>query len=165
MENTGCTVGGIPGAGARTKPLPFEENIKYSRQTPCFSFKGQEVWCRQVNPERSLHEVINDGGKLWVLGFKTEEEGTAYETRCGGKTEVLDGVFVIGMSKPIPLLICDRSDVSVYASTFSYSERGNFPLTAVETRENGETRELWAKDLPIRNSWMYNVPLYVGKKK
>ena len=78
---------------------------------------------------------------------------------------MLGGVFVIGMSKPIPLLICDRSEMSVYASTFSYSQRGNFPLTAVETRENGETRELWAKDLPIRNSWMYNVPLYVGKKK
>lgn len=165
MENTGCTVGGIPGAGARSKPLPFEENIKYSRQTPCFFFKGQEVWCRQINPERSLHEVINEGGSLWVLGFKTEEEGTAYETRDGGRTEVLGGVFVIGMSKPIPLLVCNRSEMSVYASTFSYSTRGNFPLTAVETREGGETRELWSKDLPIRNSWMYNVPLYVGKKK
>ena len=165
MENTGCTIGGIPGAGARTKPLPFEENIKYSRETPCFHFVGQQVWCRQINPERSLHEVVIEGGTFWVLGFKTEEEGTAYEVRGGGKCEVLGGVFVIGMSKPIPLLVSHESEMSVYASTFSYSPRGNFPLTAVETREGGETRELWGRDLPVRNSWMYNVPLYVSKKK
>ena len=100
---------------------------------------------------------------------KTLEHNLMKRTFNAYKTEftmlIVFAVFVIGMSKPIPLLICDRSEMSVYASTFSYSQRGNFPLTAVETRENGETRELWAKDLPIRNSWMYNVPLYVGKKK
>lgn len=46
MENTGCTIGGIPGAGARTEPLPGEEKFPYDRAVPCFAFNGQEAYCR-----------------------------------------------------------------------------------------------------------------------
>lgn len=164
MENTGCTIGGIPGAGLRTELLPGEEKFPYDRTVPCFSFKGQEVYCRQINPERSLHEVINDGGLLWVLGCKTEEEGTAYETRNGGSTEILGAVFAIGLDKPYPAIINDNSNVSVYASTFGMHILQQWPI-AVREIKNGETREFKREDMPIRYMQSYTIPLYVGRNK
>lgn len=164
MENTGCTVGGIPGAGGRKAPLPHEDWNAYSRQTPCFSFIGQEVYCRQVNPERSLHEVINDGGTLWVLGCKTEEEGTAFETRNGGSTEVLGAVFALGIGKAAPAIINDNSSVSVYATTFGMSPRQQWPVAVREIQRDVQ-RDLRKEDMPPLYMENYVVPLYVGRKK
>ena len=164
MENTGCTIGGIPGAGARSKPLSGEDWNAYSRETPCFHFKGQEVFCRQINPERSLHEVINDGGKLWVLGCKTEEEGTAFETRNEGYTEVLGAVFVVGLNKEYPAIINDNSNVAVYASTFGMGINQQWPI-AVREMQGKECREFQKEDMPTLFSENYVIPLYVGAKK
>lgn len=164
MENTGCTIGGIPGAGHRKEPLPHEDWDAYSRETPCFYFKGQEVYCRQLNPERSLHEVVNDGGKLWVLGGKTEEEGTAFETVNGGFTEVLGVVFVLAMGQENTLIVNENSNVSVYASTFNTCAVGSIPTLVKETQGN-ETRKLRHEDIPMCSMGSYILPLYVGVKK
>ena len=164
MENTGCTIGGIPGAGARTLPLPNEDWNSYSREMPCFYFKGQEVYCRQINPERSLHEVINDGGKLWVLGCKTEEEGTAYETRNGGSTEVLGAVFAIGLGKKYPAIVNDNSNVSVYAATFGMGLKQQWPI-AVREMQGTECRELHKAEMPVLYMENYVIPLYVGVRE
>lgn len=161
MENTGCTIGGIPGAGGRENPLPNEDRTSYSREKPCFYFKGQEVYCRQINPERSLHEVINDGGKLWVLGCKTEEEGTAFETRNGGSTEVLGAVFALGMGKEYPIIVNDNSDVSVFAATFGMGMRQQWPVAVREIRGE-KRRELYKENMPPLYMENYVIPLYVG---
>ena len=163
MENIGCTIGGIPGAGARTEPLPGEEKFPYDRAVPCFAFNGQEAYCRQINPERSLHEVVNNGGKLWVLGCKTEEEGTAFETLNHGSTEVLGAVFAIGLNKPLPAVINNQSNVSVFASTFGMTVEQQWPIAVRET-QNGVTRELKQQELPIRYMQSYTIPLYVGRE-
>lgn len=61
---------------------------------PGWSFKKQTVYARQFNPENqdnldgSMPQVINDGGKLWILGFKTEGQAPFIVTRNGGHTEV-----------------------------------------------------------------------------
>ena len=162
MENTGCTIGGIPGAGARKEPLPHEELNAYSRETPCFSFWKQEVYCRQLNPERSLHEVINDGGKLWVLGCKTEEEGTAFETKNGGSTEVLGAVFAIGLGKQYPTIINDNSNVSVYANTFGMGKRQSWPIVVREI-QGEEIREWRFENMEIGTMACRVLPLYVGR--
>lgn len=164
MENTGCTIGGIPGAGEREKPLPNEDWESYSRETPCFYFRGQEVYCRQINPERSLHEVINDGGKLWVLGCKTEEEGTAFETKNGGSTEVLGAVFALGRDKDYPAIINDNSDVAVYAATFGMGMTQQWPI-AVREIQGEKSGELYKKDMPVLYMENYVIPLYIGYKK
>lgn len=164
MENTGCTIGGIPGAGARSKPVSGEDWEAYSREMPCFSFSGQEVYCRQINPERSLHEVINDGGKLWVLGCKTEEEGTAFETRNGGYSEVLGAVFAIGQGKEYPAIINDKSNVAVFAATFGMGLKQQWPI-AVREIQGTECRELRKEDMPSFYAENYVIPLYVGGKQ
>ena len=54
---------------------------------------GSTVWARQWNTERGPEQVgvntRNDGGRLWILGMKTEAVSTKVETLGGGKTEVL----------------------------------------------------------------------------
>lgn len=163
LENTGCTIGGIPGAGRRKSPLPHEDWNAYSRETPCFFFKGQEVYCRQINPERSLHQVINDGGTLWVLGCKTEEEGTAFETRNGGFTEVLGAVFALGMGKENPAILNDNANVCVYGATFGMSPTQQWPI-AVREIHGTVQRELRKEDMPVLYLENYVIPLYVGLK-
>jgi hypothetical protein len=58
-----------------------------------WSFKNQNVWARQFNTEGEELNVTNDGGNLWVLGYKTEKKGVLIKTINGGKTEVM-GAFV-----------------------------------------------------------------------
>ncbi len=164
MENTGCTIGGVPAAGTRTKPLPHEDWDAYSRETPCFSFWKQEVYCRQLDPERSLHEVVNDGGKLWVLGFKSEEEGTAFETRNGGFTEVLGAVFALGFGKSYPAVINDNSNVSVYARTIGMLSTQTWPILIREI-QGDEVRELKLEDSAVQSMATRLIPLYVGRKQ
>lgn len=55
--------------------------------------KGQSAWCRQLNSEREGTKCLNRGGKLWILGMKTERRGTIIETTDGGITDAA-GIFV-----------------------------------------------------------------------
>ena len=62
---------------------------------------GQKVWARQLDIEGDIENdpaiparVVNDGGTFWVLGFKTEDEGTHVLTLNGGRTEVLGALHV-----------------------------------------------------------------------
>lgn len=164
MENTGGTIGGIPGAGNRTEPLPGEEKFPYDRTRPIFYFKNQQVYCRQINPERGLHEVINDGGTLWVMGCKTEEEGTAYGTLNGGSTEVIGGIFTIGLGKEHPAIINNESSVSIFAGTSGMNINQTWPI-AVREIQNGEVKELKRGDCPPIFMESYTIPLYIGRKK
>ncbi len=164
IENSGCTIGGIPGAWARKEKFPGEEKFPYDRNTPGFYFKGQEVYARLLNPERSVHEVVNDGGLLWVLGCKTEEEGTAYETYGGGETEVIGAVLVNGGRKSCPGFINDNSNVSAFAMVFSMRSAYGFPYAVKEIR-GGEERIL--NDTDCRELFLdsYAIPVYVGRAK
>ena len=106
----------------------YIENVCATDQFPpeknCFSFKGQQVWARQLNPERANPEVLNEGGKLWVLGFKTEKSGTAFLTTHGGQTEILGGIFNISRSETSsPAVVTRDSRISVFASTTDHMAR------------------------------------------
>lgn len=50
---------------------------------------GQHVWARQLNVENEGTHITNDGGTLWVLGYKTERGGTLLHTKNGGASEIL----------------------------------------------------------------------------
>ncbi len=74
----------------------------------------QSAWCRQLNSERKGVKCKNTGGKLWILGMKTESLGTLIETTNGGHTEV-NGLFLYsntGWKDDIPaFLIMDSTAV------------------------------------------------------
>jgi hypothetical protein len=104
---------------------------------------GQSAWCRQLNSEREGLKCRNTGGKLWILGLKTEKTGTLIETTAGGITEV-NGVFIYsnsGWKAGEPAF----SVADATLNLFGVNER-NFnrqPVTLwVRERQGAETREL-----------------------
>ena len=164
IENVGNTMGGVPGAGVRTEPLPFEDKFPYSREVPSFEFNGQTVFAWHLNPERSLHEVVNNGGKVWVHGCKTEEEGTAFETFDGGSTEVTGFIAAVGLNKEYPLVLNDNSNVSFFGTTFCMNVNQRWPIMVKEIR-NGEEKIIRDTDMPFHYINNHFLPLYVGKEK
>ena len=163
LENVGCTLGGIPGTGGLTDEgeKQREKQFNYSRSIPCYHFIGQKVWARQMNPERSKTEVLNDHSDLWVLGFKAEEEGTAFETVNGGRTEVLGGTLAICYRDRFPAIINRDSAVSFISSSITYA-KDKMWSTIVEEHKGNETLLLKKDKFPIRFMDVISVPLYKG---
>lgn len=106
-------------------------------------FRNQTVWARQLNMEGDTQEdpsieakLLNDSAQVWILGLKTEDEGTVIKTINGGSTE-LYGTLHVGSgtsNEANPRFVTIDSSFSaagVYGDGFS--------IQASETR-NGETR-------------------------
>ncbi len=149
LENVACTI--------------FDKT-KYSH-IPCFSFRGQTVWCHSINPERSKIEVENIGGQLWWSGFKTEQEGSICITSEGGVSEIMGGSAGIGTgNKDIALIVNDNSTVSASFTCNAIHYYSSYPLAVREIR-NGEVKEIYDYQLPQRLNPWYTCPLYVGKCK
>lgn len=73
------------------------------------------VWCRQLNTEHDGTMLLNNGGKLWVLGMKTEKIGTIIHTKNGGVTDVV-GCFIYsnrGWDENTPAFLSEDSTVSL----------------------------------------------------
>lgn len=106
-------------------------------------FKNQNAWARQLNLESDTQsqsniaaKVLNDSAQVWILGYKTEDEGTTIKTINGGKTELFGAAHVgSGQSNPDnPRFLTEDSSFSaagIYGPGFS--------IVAKETRK-GETR-------------------------
>lgn len=140
-----------PGAGPA-----FIENMVGGR----FYFTGQNVWARQFNQETEGLHIANDGGRLWVLGLKTERGGTLVRTSGGGETEVLGGLcYTTTAGKLAPMFVNDESAVSV---TLGERHFGNDPYVTVlsETRD-GVTRQFLSSD-PM---YQRRMVLYSGHPK
>lgn len=136
-----------------------------------FAFTGQRVWARQLNPERARVQVLNDGGDLWVLGFKTENPSTAFHTRNGGRTEILGGIFnqlrqYHADGHHSPTIINDNSSVTVSASTtdwrFERSFEGPAHVMVREIRGDEHMDLVW-EVLPLRMNNLAGIPLYTGR--
>lgn len=110
--------------------------------------RAQKVWARQLDCEvvgdnKTGPHILNDGGTLWVLGFKTEGGGTLIETR-NGSTEVL-GAHIYTTSAPNNNADPMFSLVDSRAS-FVFNE-SNFAPTPYTTYVR-ETRGGLTRDLP-----------------
>ena len=125
--------------------------------------KGQMLYARQLNSELPPPEpmVTNEGGTVWLLGYKTEFGNTVSATLEGGKTEILGGLFypAQGMSDPsIPLL---RNENSYVSATYREIAFGPTYTTHIRETHNGESREL-SRD-SLGTGAMVFVPLYSGE--
>jgi hypothetical protein len=112
-------------------------------------FSQQQVWARQFNVETSKH-VLNDGGNLWILGFKTEGSGTLIETTNGGATEVLGGLNYIGAAGPEPMFVVDNAAAALSFAEICFTGKP-YQIVVRETRGR-ETREL-KRDNPSWGGW------------
>lgn len=78
------------------------------------SFTKQRVWARQLNVENKGTHMRNNGGTLWVLGYKTERGGTLLETVNGGSSELFGNFSYTTSSGSIAPMFITR-DASVFA--------------------------------------------------
>lgn len=111
---------------------------------------GQSAWCRQLNSKREGTKCRNVGGKLWILGIKTENTGTLIETTDGGITEV-NGAFIssnTGWKANEPAFLIEDSVLNLYGINERNINR--HPVTLwVREKHGTEVREL--TELP----WVY----------
>ncbi|MFC4701151.1 glycosyl hydrolase family 28-related protein [Glaciecola siphonariae] len=101
--------------------------------------ENQHVWASQLNIEDTAARntdyeahIVNDGGTLKVLGYKTEGDGTHVLTRNGGKTEIL-GHFHQSSSLTVPQYMTTDADFSVVVSRSVAA--GGLVGTVMETRD------------------------------
>ena len=106
-----------------------------------FRFRKQRVWARQLNIENEGTHLTNDGGDVWVLGYKTERGGTLVHTLGGGRTEILGGFsYTTTAGKLAPMFVNDDSSVWAFFGETCFN---GDPFTAIirETRA-GQTKTL-----------------------
>jgi len=127
---------------------------------PGWHFRDQTVWARQFNPENMDHagdkpQVINDGGKLWILGFKTEGPAPFIVTRNGGVTELLGGYnYISAMHWPkvpadaVPYVV-DHAMASLTVTTENF--RDNDYNVYLRQIEGGGVTDIKPGDLLPRN--------------
>jgi hypothetical protein len=145
-----------PGAGKL-----FVENV--SGETWRFEHP-QEVWARQLNPEGSNEKIFNNGGKLWVLGLKTEggNVNTVIHTKGGGASELLGGLlYVTGSVSPNEIaFINDNSQVALSYATRKYGAN-DFQIH-VQDAQGNQSRQLTG-DHVFQYTNGSTVPLYVER--
>lgn len=112
-----------------------------------FTFTKQHVWARQFNSERNsdpgLH-VLNDGGTVWTLGFKTEGGGVQWETRGGGASEILGGeVGVTNSGKLAPMFVNNDSRMSAAVLEVCFN---NDPFDKAVSETLGGATKVWRHD-------------------
>ncbi|MFM9956447.1 MAG: glycosyl hydrolase family 28-related protein [Phycisphaerales bacterium] len=117
---------------------------------------GQRAWFRQLNPENSGTKMFNDGGDVWVLGFKTEKPGTIVRTTSAGKTEILGGLIYPVNDLPLeqPMFVCDKASMSVVVGESAYGPNAFHKIIAEVTRGTA-LRRLFFNEIPRRtgNGW------------
>jgi len=96
----------------------------------------QNAWARQLNVENQGTHTTNEGGKLWILGYKTERGGTLLHTKDGGQTELF-GTFsyTTTAGKLTPMFVTEDSSVFAYFSEVCYSG-DPFATLIRETRDD-----------------------------
>ncbi len=132
----------------------FIENVAFGGSTPnrqelhespAFHFTNQRVWARQINPEGNRPHLLNEGGKLWVLGSKVGEGyGPFLVTKSRGQSKVL-GILFNSLGEPKPadaaLIVSENSDVSVVGMERMFGASTPHPVVVRETWGD-TTREL-----------------------
>jgi len=102
-------------------------------------FRNQRVWARQLNLENEGTHLLNDGGSVWILGYKTERGGTLIETRNGGKTEVLGGFsYTTTAGKLAPMFVNHNSAVFAFFGEVCYN--GDPYTTLIQETRGTETK-------------------------
>ncbi len=146
----------------------FIENV-VSNPSQSWRFNRQNVWARQFNVENAGTHITNNGGKLWILGLKTERGGTLIETKGGGKTEVLGGLAYtttpgLDGTQNAPMFINDRSSLSISLGEVNYGGAPNYTTYIRDTR-GGIVRNLTGQSLPNYRGSGKQIPLYVSQTK
>ena len=149
FDNVATTTGVVPGTNGHGRCA--------------VSLRDQKVWARQLNPERGEPMILNDGGDLVLLGYKSEGMGVIVQTVGGGRTEVLGGVMNIGRTGEVAF-VADDSQMRISTASHGWLPAAYYRQAIRHTR-NGQTVVVSAKDLPLRGfaesrGPQFAIPLY-----
>jgi Pectate lyase superfamily protein len=123
-------------ARAEGGELFFEDVVTHGLR-----LRKQRLWARQLNVENEGTHITNDGGDLWVLGYKTERGGTLLDTRGGGRSEILGGFsYTTTAGKLAPMFVNDRSAVFAFFAEVCFN--GDPFETLIRETRACETREV-----------------------
>lgn len=84
--------------------------------------EGGNVWARQLNQEGSCDlaavpparpNTINDGGRFWLFGLKTEQNRTKIWTKDGGTSEIYAYILANRNANPLPMFVAEDAAVAV----------------------------------------------------
>jgi hypothetical protein len=98
----------------------------------------QHAYLRHYNSEMHYlveQNVLNDGATLWILGFKTEHNGTKIKTLGGGTTELI-GAHVYPQCQPNDdtLFVVENASFSAVMVREANYCQGDYPYMVKETR-------------------------------
>ncbi len=149
----------------------------------CYIGPAAKVWARQWNIENRYREggynIMNDGGTLWVLGYKAERDAVKLHAKNLSNSEIL-GMFCYQNTEPndtIPLIINEQSNVAAVVSeiVMDTTTPGGWQGSGVPTRypvvetRDGVTDTLYKDSAYLHlNSSADSIqdgsmmPLYVG---
>ncbi|MGV3502897.1 MAG: malectin domain-containing carbohydrate-binding protein [Adhaeribacter sp.] len=118
----------------------------------------QQVWARQFDTEHPTTRILNNGGRLWVLGIKTEGTGTVIKTTNCGQTELLGGLIypVKPFTAPEAAFIAENANQTLIFGASVYNAGHMYPVMVRET-QNGVTREI-----KFAGQTRYLMPLHLG---
>lgn len=127
--------------------------------------RGSKLWGRQVNIEgQNEPRLLCDGGDVWILGLKTENDATVGLVRNKGRMEIVGG-FNYGNKNyinPKTLFVNEGSSLSLTTGGSVTKNGRPFDILVRETRGD-ETRLLTHKQAPRRGPSTM-IPLYVGRE-
>ena len=126
--------------------------------------KHQRVWARHLNIETDKPKIINDGGQMWVLGYKTEVGGVNLQNTGGAKTEILGGLVYVTTKPGLDVPMIDNRDSDVSCTQLISSYVGGHTLFAKDTRGN-QTRDMKSSDVVKWLAGRSLVQMYVGKRE
>lgn len=109
---------------------------------------GQKVWARQLNPERGEPAILNDGGDLVLMGFKSEGRGIVVKTINGGRSEVLGGVVCFGKPESTAF-VAEDAEMRISTTTYGWGATSYYG-TAISDKGRDTIEIIKAEDLPLR---------------
>jgi len=136
---------------------------------PRFCPPNATIYARSINEEnwsdKAEPNFLVNGGSMWVMGFKTEAQNTAFHAINGASLEVLGGYvnFAGKTERQNPDLINEDSSVSYIGTNFMARTHWQ----GIQEIRDGITKSFGNKAFPRRNNKFgdnYFVPLYVGLK-
>ncbi len=111
---------------------------------------GQSAFFRQIDPETSAldQRILNNGGRVVIMGLKTEGPRPVIRTTGGGQTELFGGFTRPSAGYPLgePMFIVDSG--GAFVASFggnAYREDRDYQVLLKETRGN-VTRTLTRQD-------------------
>jgi hypothetical protein len=116
----------------------------------------QHVWARQLNIETNHTKITNDGGVLWILGLKTEHDGTVIDSEKGAMTELLGALLYPCVPVPAaqPALRSVDSDVSYMYKESVYCAGCGYTDQVLDTH-SGQSHEITSSPTAFR------MPLFI----